>query len=64
MKDKLTERITQLRSEHDAGQKMLADLDQKRRALVETLLRIEGALQMLQEFDAALPPLPPEEKAA
>lgn len=56
--DKLTERLACLKSEHAAGQKMLADLDQRRASLSATLLRIEGAIQVLAELDAALPPMP------
>jgi hypothetical protein len=48
--DKLRERLAALESEHQAGQRMLAELDAKRQQLTSTLLRIEGAIQVLQEM--------------
>jgi hypothetical protein len=45
-------RLRQLQSEYEAGQKMLADLEARRSALVTTLLRIEGAIQVLKEVMA------------
>lgn len=50
MKDLLQQRMDTLRSEYEAGQKMLADLDSKRQSLSTTLLRIEGAMQVLREL--------------
>lgn len=50
MSDKLQERLAALESEHEAGKKMLADIDAKRQNLVQTLLRIEGAIQVLREL--------------
>lgn len=50
MREKLEQRLATLREEHESGQKMLADLDQKRQGLVQTLLRIEGAMQVLTEM--------------
>ncbi|MFP2927659.1 hypothetical protein ACLESO_21180 [Pyxidicoccus sp. 3LG] len=49
MKNALEQRLNALKSEHEAGQKMLAELDAKRAQLTTTLLRIEGAIQVLQE---------------
>lgn len=46
----LQTRLTDLQREYDAGQKMLADLDAKRQTLTATLLRIEGAMQVLREL--------------
>ena len=46
----LTDRLKTLQSEYDAGQKMLAELDAKRANLTSTLLRIEGAMQVLREL--------------
>jgi hypothetical protein len=60
--DKLQQRLTDLRSEYDTGKKMLAELDTKRQNLTETLLRIQGAMQVLEEMlepgkpDPANPP--------
>ncbi len=45
----LEKRLGQLRQEYGDGQKMLAELDQKRANLRDTLLRISGAIQVLEE---------------
>ena len=50
MKDQITDRLKSLQAEYDAGQKMLADLDARRASLTTTLLRIEGAIQVLKEM--------------
>lgn len=50
MKDTIEQRLATLQAEHEAGQKMLAELDAKRAQLVQTLLRIEGAAQVLREL--------------
>lgn len=49
MTDKLQQRLKALQTEYETGQKMLAELDSKRQNLTTTLLRIEGAMQVLQE---------------
>lgn len=43
-------RLTELKSEYQAGQKMLADFEAKRIELESTLLRISGAIQVLEEL--------------
>ena len=50
MKDQIRERLAQLQSERDAGEKMLAEIDAKRQNLTATLLRIDGAMQVLREL--------------
>ncbi|WP_338866113.1 hypothetical protein [Myxococcus stipitatus] len=50
MKETLEKRLADLKSEHEAGQKMLAELDTRRTQLVQTMLRIEGAIEVLQEL--------------
>jgi prefoldin subunit 5 len=50
MRDQITERLKALEAEAEAGQKMLAELDARRAALTTTLLRIEGAIQVLKEL--------------
>jgi len=52
MKSRLQERYEALKAEYEAGQKMLADLDAKRQNLTATMLRIEGAMQVLQDMIA------------
>ncbi|WP_372371237.1 hypothetical protein [Candidatus Uabimicrobium sp. HlEnr_7] len=50
-------KLQELHEEWDAGQKMLAqietkqrDLEQKRKELEQTMLRISGAIQVLEEI--------------
>lgn len=43
------QRLTELQSEYEKGQQTLRDLEQQAANLRATLLRISGALQVLQE---------------
>ncbi|MEG4854343.1 hypothetical protein QUB10_26075 [Microcoleus sp. B5-D4] len=49
MKEQLQQRIQSLRVEFEAGQKMLADLELQQVKVRETVLRISGAIQVLEE---------------
>jgi len=49
MEDRLRERLAQLKAEYEAGQKMLTELEQKQQHVRETLLRISGAILVLEE---------------
>jgi predicted nuclease with TOPRIM domain len=49
MKEKLQQRLQSLKSEFEDGQKILAELEAKQVSLRETLLRISGAIQVLEE---------------
>jgi hypothetical protein len=49
MKDQLVQRLTVLKAEFDAGQGMLAELESKQAELRNTLIRISGAIQVLEE---------------
>lgn len=49
-------RLAQLRAEYEAGQRMLAELDAKRQEIRDTLLRISGAIQVLEELARAETP--------
>ncbi len=49
MRQQLEKRLEELRAELEAGQKMLNELDTKRENLRQTLLRISGAIQVLEE---------------
>lgn len=49
MKEQLEKRLKELKNEFESGQKMLIDLDARRANLSESLLRISGAIQVLQE---------------
>jgi len=53
MKDQIEKRLAELKSEYEAGQKMLADLEKKRMDLEATMLRISGAIQVIEELLAA-----------
>lgn len=53
MKQTLATRLGALRSEHEAGQRMLEEIEAKRQSLTRTLLRIEGAIEVLQEVIAS-----------
>lgn len=55
MRAQLEKRLQELRSEFDAGQKMLADLEARQVQLRETMLRISGAIQVVEELLAAEP---------
>lgn len=50
MKEKIEARLAELRQEFDTGQRMLAELDEKREKLRESMLRIAGAIQVLEEM--------------
>ena len=47
---RLAARLQELRGEYARGEAQLAELDQRRTALRDTLLRISGAMQVLQEM--------------
>jgi len=49
MKQQLEQRLKELKTEFEAGQKMLAELGAKRANLQESMLRISGAIQVLEE---------------
>jgi len=50
MRQQLQQRLDQLKSELENGNKMMADLETRRAQLQSTILRIEGAVQVLQEM--------------
>ncbi|MGK7902091.1 MAG: hypothetical protein AB4352_11905 [Hormoscilla sp.] len=49
MKERLERRLKALKAEFDAGQKLLAEYETKQASLRETLLRISGAIQVIEE---------------
>ena len=53
MSERISQRLQELRQEFESGQKMLADLEAKKADLQQTLLRISGAIQVLEEMLAA-----------
>ncbi|MGI5132197.1 hypothetical protein ACQEVB_35710 [Pseudonocardia sp. CA-107938] len=50
MRDQLELRLKELTTELESGRQMLAELDAKRADLQQTLLRIDGAVQVLTEL--------------
>ncbi len=50
MRDQLENRLSDLRKEFEEGQKMLSELDSRRENLRQTMLRISGAIQVLEEL--------------
>ncbi len=53
MQVRLEQRLSELKAEYQAGQKMLAELEAKQADLRQTMLRISGAIQVLEELLAA-----------
>jgi len=49
MKQQLEQRLAELKSEFTSGQQVLTDLEAKQFNVKETLLRIQGAIQVLEE---------------
>ena len=49
MKEQLEKRLAELKAEFESGQKVMADLEAKQANLRDTLLRISGAIQILEE---------------
>jgi hypothetical protein len=50
MKERLRNRLQGLKTEYEAGRKMLIELESKRDVLTQTLLRISGAIQVIEEL--------------
>ncbi len=48
----MKERLGELRSEYEKGNRELAMLDQRRQEVRATMLRISGAIQVLEELIA------------
>lgn len=55
MKDQIEQRLQELKTEFKAGEKFLAELDAKQMNLRSSLLRISGAIQVLEELLIAEP---------
>lgn len=54
MKEQLQKRLQALKTEYEAGQRVLANLESQKASLRETLLRISGAIQVIEE-ELAIP---------
>lgn len=53
MHEKITRRLCELRRELAAGRQQLALLEQKKRTLTDTIHRIDGAIQVLEELQGS-----------
>ncbi|WP_416978249.1 hypothetical protein [Streptomyces sp. T028] len=53
MRVEIEKRVSELETEYREGQRMLADLEARQADLQQTVLRISGALQVLNELLAA-----------
>lgn len=49
MRQQLEQRLQQLKVEFESGKKVLADLENRQTKVRNTLLRIQGAIQVLEE---------------
>lgn len=49
MREQLEKRLAELKQEYESGQKMMTELETKQNNLRDTLLRISGAIQILEE---------------
>ena len=56
MREQLEQRVSELRAEQQKGQQMLAELEGRQAELGQTLLRISGAIQVLEELLAGASP--------
>ena len=50
MRDQIENRLSDLKNEYEQGQKILAELDAKREKTAQAMLRISGAIQVLEEL--------------
>jgi hypothetical protein len=60
LRAQLEERLTALRGELAAGRRLLVDLRARQAEVVDTLLRIDGAITVLEEELAAAPDVEPD----
>ena len=60
LRAQLEERLTALRGELVAGRRLLADLQAREAEVVDRLLRIDGAIGVLEEELAAAPEVEPD----
>ncbi len=50
MNERITQRLAALIQEYEAGQRVLAELEAKQKQVQQTMLRIEGAIEVLKEL--------------
>ena len=56
MREQVERRVSELKTELQKGQQVLAELDARQAELRQTLLRISGAIQVLEELLAGTTP--------
>jgi prefoldin subunit 5 len=56
MREQVEQRVSELKAEHQKGQQMLTELESQEAELRQTLLRITGAIQVLEELLTATEP--------
>ena len=56
MREQVERRVIELKAELQKGQQVLAELDARQAELRQTLLRISGAIQVLEELLAGTTP--------
>jgi prefoldin subunit 5 len=56
MREQVEQRVGELKAEQQKGQQLLAELEGKQAELRQTLLRISGAIQVLEELLAGAKP--------
>lgn len=56
MQEKIENRLKELREEYASGQKVMAELQNRQADLHQTLLRISGAIQVLEEMSQSAAP--------
>ncbi len=52
MNDRIAQRLAALIQEYEAGQRVLAELEAKQKQVQQTMLRIEGAIEVLKELQS------------
>jgi len=57
--DEMSDRLKMLKDEFEKGQQQLEALDRRRAEVRDTLLRISGAIQVLEELTAEQSARPP-----
>ena len=50
MKEQIKQRVEALKTEYESGQKMLTELESQQSSVRNTMLRITGAIQVLEEL--------------
>lgn len=50
MREQMEQRLSELRGEYESGRRMLEELEARQRSLQETMLRIAGAMQVIEEL--------------